>query len=263
MASGIDWVFEQVEEAIILEDDCLPLPTFFRFCDELLERYRHDERVMCISGINLESGLRARPFSYRFSCFNLCWGWASWRRAWRYFDMTLKLWPALRHTSWLPDILEDHKAVEFYKKEFNWAYERAGDLDNWDYQWTFACWAQHGLSILPTTALVTNIGFGEQATHTKLAHDKRAFLPTQEISFPLQHPSYVIRDREADQVLMRQIVVFNQSEEFCGYSWLRQKYRALLTRHPSLKSPRAFIRRVGERCSAAVAGAARKLMASL
>nr|MBA3765731.1 glycosyltransferase family 2 protein [Acidobacteriota bacterium] len=95
-SSGLDWVFENVAEAIILEDDCLPHPTFFPFCAELLERHRDDERVMMISGDNFQFGRKRTQYSYYFSRYTHTWGWATWRRAWRYFDREIKLWPALR-----------------------------------------------------------------------------------------------------------------------------------------------------------------------
>ena len=92
VASGIDWVFQHVEQAVILEDDCLPDPTFFRFCEELLDRYRYEERVMQISGSNFLFGRRAVEVSYYFSRYPLCWGWATWRRAWRHFDFNMQTW---------------------------------------------------------------------------------------------------------------------------------------------------------------------------
>src|SRR5512139_3287315 len=92
VSSGIDWVFEQVPEAIILEDDCLPHPTFFRFCEELLERYRDDERIGMISGDNFQLGQKRTDASYYFSRYNHIWGWASWRRAWRHYDREASAW---------------------------------------------------------------------------------------------------------------------------------------------------------------------------
>ncbi|HSP63875.1 MAG TPA: hypothetical protein VLQ90_12890, partial [Pyrinomonadaceae bacterium] len=98
MSSGIDWVFEQVEEAIILEDDCLPHPSFFRFCEELLERYRDDERVAAIGGSNLLPEWSKDTQSYHFSLLGGIWGWASWRRAWRYYDPEIRSWPQVLRT---------------------------------------------------------------------------------------------------------------------------------------------------------------------
>src|SRR5262249_25858391 len=199
-ATGISWVFEHVEEAIILEDDSVPHPTFFRFCEELLEKYHDDRRMMMIGGFNMYP--TCSPYSYRFSRMPACvGGWATWRRAWQYWDGQMTLWPLLRDTPWLLDIVEDSRAVKSWQNILERAYAEASHADYWDYQWMFACWAQSGLAILPTTVnLLSNIGFGADATHTKSVHDKRANLPTGEMVFPLHHPPYVMRDRETDHI---------------------------------------------------------------
>ena len=121
-STGMIWIFEQVEEAIILEDDTLPHPSFFRFCEELLEKYRDDERVMHISGDNWLFGQKQMAHSYYFSRYCLSWGWAGWRRAFRIYDPAIELWPVLRDTSWLLDVLRDHRAAEHWKKIFDLTY---------------------------------------------------------------------------------------------------------------------------------------------
>ncbi|TRU84856.1 MAG: glycosyltransferase family 2 protein [Microcystis novacekii Mn_MB_F_20050700_S1] len=195
-ATGITWVFEQVEEAIIFEDDCLPHPTFFRFCEELLNYYRHDERIMVISGNNFQFGRNRTNDSYYFSRYNHIWGWASWRRAWKYFDYDLKLWPKIKTENLITSILEDRKSVKYWTKNFQRTYE--GNPTVWDYRWTFACWIQNGLTILPNVNLVSNIGFGEGATHTSSSKSKVANLPVEEMIFPLKHPPFLLRHVEAD-----------------------------------------------------------------
>jgi len=202
-ATGITWVFEQVEEAIILEDDCLPHPTFFRFCEELLSYYRHDERIMVISGNNFQFGRSRTDYSYYFSRYNHIWGWASWRRAWKYFDYDLKLWPKIRKENWLTSILENRKVVKYWTKNFQRTYE--GDPTVWDYRWTFACWIQNGLAILPNVNLVSNIGFGEDATHTIASKSRVANLPVKEMNFPLKHPPFLLRHVEADDFTDRNL----------------------------------------------------------
>jgi hypothetical protein len=195
-STGISWVLEQVEEAIFLEDDCLPHPTFFRYCAELLERYRDDERVMMISGDNFQDGQSRTASSYYFSRYVHCWGWASWRRAWRHFDVELKLWPVLRETSWLLDILGDEESALYWRAIFDAVFE--GRINKaWDYQWLFACWAQNGLAITPDVNQVSNIGFGDDATH--VASNSMINLPVAEMEFPLRHPPFMVRHREADQ----------------------------------------------------------------
>jgi len=262
-ATGISWVFEQVEQAIILEEDCVPHPTFFRFCDELLDRYREDERVMHIAGTNFLFGQKQTSHSYFFSHHNTCWGWATWRRAWQHFDMALKLWPKLRDTSWLLDIVGDVRAKEFWEKVFVRAHARNGDVDYWDYQWTFACWAQSGLSVLPTRTLVSNIGFGQDATHTKSTNAKRAFLFAEEMTFPLQHPPSVIRDHEADRLFIEQVVLANLPNKPGFYHRLRRKCSAVLVDYPCLKSPSSLFRRFRQSCAALTTGQLRNLISSL
>jgi hypothetical protein len=199
VSSGLTWIFEQCEEAIILEDDCLPHPSFFPYCAELLEKYRDDPRVMMISGSSFLAG-SARDDSYYFSCFPHIWGWASWRRAWRHYDLELKRWPELRETDFLLNVLENDKAVERWRKHFD--YCRQGKFDTWDYQLVFASWMQNALAIVPQRNLISNIGFGEEATNTKKAAAGMSGIEAHEIVFPLRHPRVVERDRAADRRLM-------------------------------------------------------------
>ncbi|MGE5305781.1 MAG: glycosyltransferase family 2 protein [Alphaproteobacteria bacterium] len=205
-ATGLRWVFDQVEEAIILEDDCVPHPTFFRFCDELLDRYRDDQRVMHISGNNF-LGTSRGAFSYSFSCYSLSWGWATWRRAFQYYDPAIRLWPKLRDTSWLLDNLGDIRAVEYWKKIYDLSHTSIDNVNTWDFQWLFATWAHRGLSILPNTNLVSNIGFREDATHTRGATNRLANLPRSEIIFPLKHPVVVARNKKVDRAIFERLVL--------------------------------------------------------
>jgi len=195
VSSGLDWVFDTVQEAIILEDDCLPHPTFFRFCEELLERYRHDECIMHIGGANFQLGWQPNQDSYFFSRYCHVWGWASWRRAWRHYDVAMEQWPALKARGWLGELLGSRPAVRFWERSYQAAYE--GRVDSWDYQWMFACWSQGGLSIHPSVNLVRNIGVGAGATHTA-GRSWFAGLPASAMNFPLQHPARVARDARAD-----------------------------------------------------------------
>jgi len=195
VSSAIDWVFEQEEKAIILEDDCLPDPTFFAFCETLLERYREDERIAQIGGDNFQFGRRRGPYSYYFSRYNHIWGWASWRRAWKHYDAAMSLWPEIREGGRLNDWLMDRRLVRYWTYHFEETFR--GRIDTWDYPWTFACWVQGALTVLPSVNLVSNIGFGKEGTHTK-GMSRIACLKTEPISFPLAHPSCMLRDAGAD-----------------------------------------------------------------
>lgn len=196
--SGLDWVFNSVEEAIILEDDCVPQPTFFWFCEELLQRYRYDERIMSICGLNVQFGREKTEYSYYFSHHYHCWGWATWRRAWRHYDVQMKLWPKIRDSGLLKDVLMDYRAVKYWTKFFQATYDDY--IDTWDYQWIFASWVQSGLTILPNVNLISNIGFGVEATHTVNSSETSQYanMPVEAVNFPLKHPPFVIRNVEAD-----------------------------------------------------------------
>lgn len=196
VSSGLNWVFNTVEEAIILEDDCLPDVTFFRFCEELLERYRHEPKIMAISGNNFQFGQNYQQESYYFSRYNHIWGWASWGRSWKLYDLEMKLWPTIRDDKALEKILENPKVVAFWSNLFERAYE---GFNTWDYAWTFACWVHGGLTILPNVNLVSNIGFREDATHTK-RDSQLANLPLKSMGFPLQHPNVVLRNAQSDHL---------------------------------------------------------------
>ncbi|MDX6612610.1 MAG: hypothetical protein QOD75_1796 [Blastocatellia bacterium] len=199
VSGGIDWVFSEVEEAIILEDDCLPHPSFFPFCAELLERYREDERVMTISGLNLLGEWKSGNQSYFFSCLGGTWGWATWRRAWRHFDREIKSWPKARDLRTVENLFPKPRQSSFWKDVFQKVYD--GKIDTWDYQWLLAGWLQGAWGIAPHVNLVRNIGFGAGATHHQFEDDPLANLPIEEMAFPLKHPSLMARNLALDDAL--------------------------------------------------------------
>ncbi|MCL0077897.1 hypothetical protein M1N61_02445 [Peptococcaceae bacterium] len=202
VSSAIDWLFEQEEMGIILEDDCLPHPTFFRFCQELLERYRDDERIGMISGNNFQFGRKCTDYSYYFSMYSHIWGWASWRRAWKYYDVDMKIWPEIRDDKLLYSCIGG-KGFNYWKNIFERVYQ--GEINTWDYQWTFTCWVQNKLSILPRVNLVSNIGFGAESTHAKDINSPVANMPTEAMDFPLKHPDFIIRNVSADNFTQQNI----------------------------------------------------------
>lgn len=199
VASGLDWAFGMVEEAIVLEDDCLPHPSFFGFCKELLEHHRNDPRVMCISGSNFQNGRQRGEGSYYFSLFNHCWGWATWRRAWSLFDVDVTSWPDLRESRLLESLFDNRRDVEYWARRFERAH--SGRADTWDFQWTLACWAHRGLTCTPNANLVENLGYGPDATHT--TEGTSPTTPAMPIDTPLRHPPSVVRDEKADDYAMR------------------------------------------------------------
>lgn len=220
VASGLDWVFQQVDEAIILEDDCVPDATFFPYCQQLLDRYRDDRRITAISGASLQRGDVARGYSYFFAQSFHCWGWATWRRAWQHYDDRMSLWPEVRDQKWLTSLLPERTSRRFWQKAFEAVYQRR--IDTWDVAWVLACWLQNGLTIHPDRNLVTNVGFGPGATHTRL-DTTQAVRPTVPMEFPLRHPPFVIRNEQADRYLHRTQFV-SKPKHLLGLlqSWLRR-----------------------------------------
>jgi hypothetical protein len=197
VATGIDWVFEHVDEAIILEDDCLPHVTFFRFCEELLEKYGDDKRIMMISGTNLLGEWKLNSQSYHFSYYGGIWGWASWKRAWDYYDPKMELWNVKEVRNRIKDILIDDYQYKIREKIFENAY--LSKVDAWSYQWSFARLSQSGLTIVPSVNLIANIGFNEYATHTKPSISKLANIETKAIHFPIQFNRFTVVDRDYDE----------------------------------------------------------------
>ena len=197
VSSGIDWIFEQVEEAIILEDDCLPESTFFRFCEEMLARYRHDERISMISGNNFLFGQVDIPESYYFSRYMHIWGWASWRRAWKDYDVNMTDWSHLRSSGMLEHTIQNRSERQYWLNAFDGV--KVGKIDTWDYQWGLSCWVQSRIAVMPAVNLISNIGFGPGATHTKGASIFSA-MSTQEIDFPLHHPKQIFPNLLADGI---------------------------------------------------------------
>ncbi|CAN5788860.1 hemolytic protein HlpA [soil metagenome] len=195
VASGIDWVFEQVEEAIVLEDDCLPHPSFFRFCEELLDRFRDDDRVSAVGGANYHPGVRLNDDSYYFSKYPYIWGWASWRDRWKgTFDVDMAAWPRVRDRA--ADVLGDAREGAHWARVFDEVH--AGRIDTWDVQWAFACMLAGRSAAIPNVNLITNIGFGADATHT-VQSTSAANLETEAMPFPLRHPDGVFQSLTLDR----------------------------------------------------------------
>jgi hypothetical protein len=196
MYTGIDWVFEQFEQAILLEDDCVPEPTFFPFCCELLEKYKDDPQVMMIGGTHMLPNQRFTSDSYYFSVMTHIWGWATWRRAWKHYDVAMPDFLKDLDAGFPGDFVPSAKAANFYNKVIHDTY--TGNLNAWGLAWMYAAWKQRAYTILPAVNLISNIGFGPDATHTRKV-DPFADLPTQPLAFPLKHPTEVQGNLEADQ----------------------------------------------------------------
>jgi hypothetical protein len=200
VSSAIDWFFEHEEMGIILEDDCLPHYSFFRFCEELLELYRDEERIGIISGDNFQFGKRRTHDSYYFSRYAHIWGWASWRRTWQKYDVEMKQWPDVKTQEWFSYILRDKKIVRYWIHIFDDVFNNK--IDTWDYQLNFACLINSTLNIMPNDNLISNIGFGADASRTS-KKNRLTEIPVSEMRFPLLHPPMITRDALADGMTER------------------------------------------------------------
>ncbi|MCX6186040.1 MAG: hypothetical protein NTU43_03455 [Bacteroidetes bacterium] len=196
VSSAINWFFENVEEGIILEDDCLPNQSFFSFCQDMLTHYRDDERIMHIGGSNFQDGRIRGDGSYYFSMYNHIWGWATWRRAWKYYDIEMSNYTSFNQGNKINTIFNLPKERKYWKKIFYKVKENK--INTWDYQWTFSIWINNGLSILPNFNLIKNIGFDSDGTHTNGGGNIFSSMIAFEIENKLIHPKIIMKDSEAD-----------------------------------------------------------------
>lgn len=195
--SGLDWAFSLVEEAIVLEDDCVPVPEFFQFCTELLIRYRHDSRVGMISGDNFVTPFCKTDYSYYFSRQVHIWGWATWRRAWKLYDARLEYWDAIKREGLLNEAFARKAEIRYWSEIFQSMRDGTGP-DTWDHQWGYTVLVNNLLSVVPAVNLVQNIGFGPDATHTREGSAPAASNGAGDNLFPLRHPPSMIPRRSFD-----------------------------------------------------------------
>jgi hypothetical protein len=204
VSTALDWFFEQEEHGIILEEDCVPSLSFFSYCGELLKRFAADERIMAVSGANFQNGREVTPYSYYFSRYMHCWGWATWRRAWQLCDREMSLWPEFRDSAALNSWgAGESNFVAYWQNIFDAA--AAGKIDSWAYRFLFSCWAHNGLTCIPRVNLVSNIGGGADATHTSDPSDWLLSITARELRFPLNHPPGICRNWHADRFVQEYV----------------------------------------------------------
>lgn len=201
VSSGIDWFFENEEQGIILEDDCLPNQSFFKFCKEMLNKYKDDERIGMISGDNFQFGKVKNEYSYYFSKYSHIWGWATWRRAWKKYDVNISNWPQVKKEKLLNKVFNNKRDTYYWSSIFDDVYNNK--IDTWDYQWSYTCFINNYLSVMPAHNLISNIGFSvKDSTHTKRLN-KFSGMKTEELEFPLKVPENIVRSIESDKITRR------------------------------------------------------------
>ena len=195
VVSAIDWFFSHVSEGIILEDDCLPSEDFFRFCAEGLTLYRDDERVFHIAGDNTADVSIEQAWSYCFVRYPHIWGWATWRRAWAKYDRDLAMWEAFSREGMVESLFPLDAERRVWEPIYN-RLSRKGIPDTWDFQWSATVAMNDGLSVQTIPNLVSNLGFGDGATHTKKP-GRRSNRSAQSLG-KIVHPPVVYRHAHAE-----------------------------------------------------------------
>ncbi|MCC8154008.1 MAG: hypothetical protein LIP01_07220 [Tannerellaceae bacterium] len=201
VSGAITWFFEQEEQGIILEDDCLPDPSFFPFCETLLEKYKNDERVGHIGGNSHLPGIIPPPLSYDFCMTTHIWGWATWRRVWKNVDMELSFWNMHKQQR---SLLFCNKPEEIYYTSFiEDSIKQRNGMNPWSVFYSFSLRLQNQLSVYPAVNLVTNIGLNDpDATHTK-GRNNKLYVPSEPVKFPLVHPEYRLNNQKINRASVR------------------------------------------------------------
>lgn len=197
VSSSITWFFENEEEGIILEDDCLPIPDFFRFCDLMLDKYRIDTRIGHISGCNFQDGMKRGYGDYYYSNLTNVWGWASWRRVWLQYDFNMTYLEEASENGFLSKITNKKYLREFTYKTF--LNTKKGLIDTWDYQYFYSNLVNGFLSVIPNCNMITNIGFNSEATHTRDLNSSYANMEVNPLQNEILSPLTFVPIRKADE----------------------------------------------------------------
>jgi len=234
VSRAISWFFSQVNDGIILEDDCIPHPDFFDYCSAVLDRFRHDERVWCVSGNNFLDGQTRGDSSYYFSKYPHCWGWATWRRAWQGFSDGMPFWPRWKKSKEWASLMADPRERFYWQDIFDRVH--AGKIDSWAYQWAATVWKHGGLTTIPKVNLVRNIGFGDDATHTE-GKGGALSVPTRSLG-SIRHAVEVVADKRADAYVFATVFAGALPEDAArlhhaipaAISWIRKLFARICHR---------------------------------
>ena len=193
------WFFSEVERGIILEDDCIPNLSFFKFCQEMLFRYENNDSIMVISGTNIMSDFVSTS-DYAYSSFPIMWGWATWKKAWEKFDLEMKDWPSVtKNTNLITHGIYKWRKHPVFIEYFMNTYKKVNQKDlAWDHQWIFSNWLNNGLTVVSSKNLIHNIGFGEKSNSTKEDNLNRENLGSYFSYPPYVSPKTIAVNEELD-----------------------------------------------------------------
>ncbi|MDB4192546.1 hypothetical protein N9599_00010 [Candidatus Pelagibacter sp.] len=229
---AIDWFFSKEKEGIIIEDDCIASREFFSFTSEMLNKYKDNNRIFCISGSNFQKEKLSNE-SYYFSKYNHCWGWATWRDRWRLNDDKISFWPKFKKSKEWGKLHKNKIEQKYWNKIFKNVYN--DKMDSWAYPWTLSVWKQKGLTITPNVNLVKNIGFGKQSTHSLFVQDSFKYLNKQKIDSKIIHPKKIIINNKADFYVFK--------NHFKGYNYI-WPYRGFDLIKKFILNPFVFFKRI-------------------
>ena len=188
---AITWFFEHEEWGVIIEDDVVVGQDFFRLCEELLPRYKDEERIMEISAENHYPNSKDAN-TYFYSLDFKCWGWASWARAWKQMDMKMTKWPEQGLTK-LVKSFDLFKGCMMY---YYWhsTYKNIETSTSWATRWAFTIFAENGLCIIPGVNLAVNIGTDGGAHYENGDVNPYAHLQVERMSFPIVYNDTIALD---------------------------------------------------------------------
>lgn len=209
--SGISWCFEHVDRLCIIEDDCKPTKDYFKFCEELLEKYKDDQRIDMISGMNNLETYDVTPYSYIFARTGSIWGWATWKRVWDTVDYDLSFMEDEDAIRLVKNLIKPRRIandlIKSGKKKYDFL-KTGGKLTSWSYQRGLNMYLNSGLIIVPHKNLVSNIGLTDDSVHAvnsikkiPKAIQRLFYMKTYKLDFPLKHPKYIVQDVEFDRKL--------------------------------------------------------------
>lgn len=211
--TGLDWFFTQEDAGIILEDDCLPSNDFFRFCAEMLIKYRDNSSIFSITGNNFQNCKVRGHASYYVSKYMHCWGWATWRRAWNFYDGTLSFWPDWKMSENYQKIYYSCEEKKYWDEIFESVFFKS--KNSWAYAWLASSWYHGGNTITPNVNLVSNLGFDDAATNTRFKNGLEE-LQIHLMSEKIVDPENLRPDIEADKYTFTHVFKMSNLRKLCN-----------------------------------------------